>query len=65
MSETSKRSVCADLAAESSASNATTCFTWDSGVWPLHDIVIANIVWCIAYKRDVGRGVVYGPIIVQ
>jgi len=33
--------------------------------WPLHDIVIANIVWCIAYKREVGRGVLYCPIIVQ
>jgi len=33
--------------------------------WPLHDIVITNIVWCIAYKREVGRGVVYCPIIVQ
>jgi len=22
---------------------------------PLHDIVITNIVWCIAYKREVGR----------
>jgi len=20
--------------------------------WPLHDIVITNIVWCIAYKRE-------------
>jgi len=33
--------------------------------WPLHDIVITNIVWCIADKREVGRGVVYCPIIVQ
>jgi len=33
--------------------------------WPLHDIVITNIVWCIAYKRAVGRGVLYCPIIVQ
>jgi len=29
------------------------------GVWPLHDIVITNIVWCIAYTREVGRGVVH------
>jgi len=28
-------------------------------------IVIANIVRCIAYKRPVGGGVVYCPIIVQ
>jgi len=33
--------------------------------WPAHDIVITNIVWCIAYKQEVGSGVVYGPIIVQ
>jgi len=33
--------------------------------WPLHDIVITNIVWCIAYKREVGGGVVYCPIVVQ
>ena len=25
--------------------------------WPLHDIVITNIVWYIAYTREVGRGV--------
>jgi len=24
--------------------------------WPLHDIVIANIVWCIAYKGGIGGG---------
>jgi len=35
------------------------------GGWPLHDIVIADIVWCIAYTPEVGRGVSYGPIIVQ
>ena len=23
--------------------------------WPFQDIVITNIVWCIAYERDVGR----------
>jgi len=33
--------------------------------WPLHDIIITNSVWCIAYKREVGREVVYCPIIVQ
>jgi len=35
------------------------------GVWPLQDIVITNIVWCIAYIWEVGRGVLYCPIIVQ
>ena len=35
------------------------------GGWPLHDLVITNIVWCIAYKREVARGVIYCPIIVQ
>jgi len=34
-------------------------------IWPLHDIVIANIVWCITYKRESGEEVVYCPIIVQ
>jgi len=24
--------------------------------WPLHDIAIANIEWCMAYTRGVGRG---------
>jgi len=32
---------------------------------PLHDIVITNFVWCKAYKREVGRGIVYCPITVQ
>jgi len=36
-----------------------------SGGWPLQDIVITNIVWCIAYKREVGSGVLCRPIIVQ
>jgi len=36
------------------------------GGWPSHDIVITNIVWCIAYKREFGGGgVVYCPIIVH
>ena len=35
------------------------------GVWPLHDIVITNIVWYIAYKREVGRGAVDCTMIVQ
>jgi len=25
--------------------------------WPLHDIVITNIVWCMAYKITFGGGV--------
>ena len=33
--------------------------------WSLHDIVITNIVWCIAYKREVGRRALYFPIIVH
>jgi len=24
--------------------------------WPLHDIVITNVVWCVAYKRDAEGG---------
>jgi len=24
--------------------------------WPLNDVVITNIVWCIVYKQDVGGG---------
>jgi len=24
--------------------------------WPLHDVVIANIVWCMAYTREVKGG---------
>ena len=31
----------------------------------LHDIVITNIVWCMAYKGQVRGGVVYCPIVVQ
>ena len=33
--------------------------------WPLHDIVMTNMVWCIAYKREFGGGVVYCLIIGQ
>jgi len=33
--------------------------------WPLHDIVITDIVWCIVYKREVEGGVVYRPMVVQ
>jgi len=35
-----------------------------SVVCSLHDIVLTNLVWC-TYKREVGRGIVYCPIIVQ
>jgi len=35
---------------------------WGLTIWPLHDIVIANIVWCMAYKREVVGGVVYCAI---
>ena len=34
------------------------------GAWPLHDIIIANIVWCSTHKG--GReGGVYCPIVVH
>jgi len=33
--------------------------------WFLHDIAIANVVWCMAYIRRIGWGVVYCPIDVQ
>ena len=33
--------------------------------WPLHDIAVANIVWCMAYTREVGGGIVYCPIVGQ
>jgi len=33
--------------------------------WPLQNIVITNIIWCIAYKLEFGGGVVYCPITVQ
>ena len=36
-----------------------------AATWPLHDIAITDIVWCIAYKRESGGEVVYSPIIVQ
>jgi len=37
----------------------------EADVWHLHDIVMTNNVWCIAYTREVGRGALYCPIIVQ
>jgi len=37
----------------------------NQSIWPAYDIAITNIVWCIAYKRKVARGVVYCPIIVH
>ena len=33
--------------------------------WTLHDIGSTNFVWCIAYTREVGKGIVYCPINVQ
>jgi len=26
-------------------------------IWPLHDIALAYIVWCLAHKRGVGGGI--------
>jgi len=33
-------------------------------VWPLHDIAMINIGWCMAYQRGFGGGVVYCAIVV-
>jgi len=33
--------------------------------WPLHDIVTTNIIWCIAYIREVEGRFVSCPIVVQ
>jgi len=46
--------------------NATCCEPppFRSGGCPLHDIVITNIVWCMAYQREVEGGV-YCSIVVQ
>ena len=30
------------------------CLPITSPTWPLHDIAITNIVWCMAHKREVG-----------
>ena len=27
-----------------------------TSAWPSHDVVIANIVWCMAYTRGLGGG---------
>jgi len=35
------------------------------GGWPLHDIAIANFVWCMAYEGGVGLGGVYCSVVVQ
>ena len=32
--------------------------------WLLHDIVIANTVWCMAYAREIEWGDLYCPIVV-
>jgi len=34
-------------------------------LWPLHNIVITNSVWCMAYKREVEGGGVYCAMVVQ
>jgi len=39
-------------------------FRWARG-WPLHDIAIANIVWCMTFKGGVGGGGVYCAMVVQ
>jgi len=44
---------------------STTTHFHPSPVCPLHDIAIANIVSCLAYKRWVGGGVVYCAIVLQ
>ena len=31
--------------------------------WPLHDIAIANIVWCLAYESGVGDGTIHCAIL--
>ena len=33
--------------------------------WPLQDVAITNIVWCMAYKGGVGMRVVYCAIVVH
>jgi len=30
-------------------------------IWPLHDIVITNIVWWVAYKREIDGGAHIAP----
>jgi len=32
--------------------------------WPLHDIAITNIVWCMAYNGGIGGGGVYCAMVV-
>jgi len=39
--------------------------TYVFGAWSLHNIVITNLVWCMAYKREVGEGLVCYSIVVQ
>jgi len=36
-----------------------------SSCWPLHEIAITNIVWCMTYKRGSRDGVVYCAIAVK
>ena len=33
--------------------------------WPIHDIAIANIEWCMAYAGGVWGGVVYCAVVVH
>ena len=37
---------------------------WVLGL-PSHDIGITNLIWCMAYKREVGGGIVWFPVVVQ
>jgi len=48
-----------------SASSTTLSMDSCKPMGPSHDIVITNMVWCMAYKLDVGGGVVYCPTAVQ
>jgi len=43
-----------DKAEERGGGNA--CPDGETKTWPLHNIAITNIVWCMAYNRGVGGG---------
>jgi len=34
-------------------------------IWPLHDIAMTTIVWCMAHTKSGSGGVVYCAIVVQ
>jgi len=34
-------------------------------IWPLHDIAITDMIWCMALKGRVGGGGVYCAMVVQ